>query len=329
LFLEATASVLLPRHRDYDRDTPEDFQEADFFFNCLKLIPKKMKLGLGTVQFGLPYGVTNTVGQVNPSQAQAITQRAYAAGIDTLDTAMAYGSSETVLGDIGVRPWRVVTKLPDVPEHCDDISSWVNAQVEASLARLKLGRVHALLLHRPTQLLEDIGPELNAALQTLKGNGIVDKIGVSVYGTAELEALFGRYTFDLVQAPLNIVDRTLVDSGWAQRLKNEGIEIHTRSAFLQGLLLVPHTKRPTKFNRWEYIWTEWDRWLEATGLTPLQACLRWTNTLGAIDKVIVGVESVTQLDQILAAHEGPLPSLPQFRPLHDDRLINPATWNQL
>jgi len=288
-----------------------------------------MKLGLGTVQFGVPYGVTNTVGQVNPSQAQAITQRAYAAGIDTLDTAIAYGSSETVLGDIGVQSWKVVTKMPAVPEHCDDISSWLNVQVEASLARLKLGRVHALLLHRPAQLLEEIGPKLNAALQTLKGNGIVDKIGVSVYGTEELEALHGKYTFDLIQAPLNIVDRTLVDSGWAQRLKNEGIEIHTRSAFLQGLLLVPLTKRPTKFNRWEYIWTEWDRWLAATGLTPLQACLRLTNTLDAIDKVIVGVESVTQLDQILAAHEGPLPSLPQFGPLHDYRLINPATWSQL
>lgn len=288
-----------------------------------------MKLGLGTVQFGVPYGVTNTVGQVSPSQAQAITQRAYAAGIDTLDTAISYGSSETTLGDIGVRFWKVVTKLPAVPEHCDDISSWLNAQVEASLARLKLGRVHALLLHRPAQLLEEIGPELNAALQTLKGNGIVDKIGVSVYGTAELEALFGKYTFDLVQAPLNIVDRSLVDSGWAQRLKNQGIEVHTRSAFLQGLLLLPQSKRPTIFNRWANIWTEWDRWLESTGLTPLQACLRWTNTLDSIDKVIVGVDSISQLDQILAAHEGSLPSLPQFRPLQDDRLTNPATWSQL
>jgi aryl-alcohol dehydrogenase-like predicted oxidoreductase len=288
-----------------------------------------MKIGLGTVQFGVPYGVTNTTGQVNPTQAQAITHRAYAAGIDTLDTAIAYGSSETVLGDIGVESWKVITKLPAVPEHCDDISSWLNAQVEASLARLKLGRVYALLLHRPAQLLEEIGPVLNTALQTLKANGIVDKIGVSVYGTAEMEALFGRYTFDLVQAPLNIVDRTFVDSGWAQRLNNEGIEIHTRSAFLQGLLLVPHSKRPTKFNRWEYIWTEWERWLEATGLTPLQACLRLTNTLDAIDKVIVGVESVTQLDQILAAHDGPLPSLPQFKSLHDNRLTNPATWNNL
>jgi aryl-alcohol dehydrogenase-like predicted oxidoreductase len=288
-----------------------------------------MKLGLGTVQFGVPYGVVNTVGQVNPSEALTITQRALSAGFDTLDTAIAYGSSETVLGDIGVRSWKVVTKLPAVPAQCDDISSLLNCQVEASLARLKLDRVHALILHRPGQLLQEIGPKLYEALQNLKANGIVEKIGVSVYGTTELEALSGKYTFDLVQAPLNILDRTLVDSGWARRLKNEGIEVHTRSAFLQGLLLVPHSKRPPLFNRWADIWTEWDRWLEATGLTPLQACLRFTNAIDAIDKVIVGVESVTQLDQILEAHDGTLSSLPQFWPLQDDRLINPATWSQL
>lgn len=288
-----------------------------------------MKLGLGTVQFGVPYGVANAVGQVNPTQAQAITHRAHAAGIDTLDTAIAYGSSESVLGDIGVGSWKVVTKLPAVPVDCGDISSWLNTQVGASLTRLKLDRVHALLLHRPCQLLQEIGPKLNDALLVLKANGIVDKIGVSVYDTTELAALFGKYRFDLVQAPLNIVDRSLVDSGWAQRLKNEGIEVHTRSAFLQGLLLLPQSKRPTVFNRWADIWTEWDRWLESTGLTPLQACLRWTNTLDAIDKVIVGVDCISHLDQILAAHEGSLPSLPQFRPLQDDRLTNPATWSQL
>lgn len=288
-----------------------------------------MKLGLGTVQFGVPYGVANALGQVNPIQAQAITHRAHAAGIDTLDTAIAYGSSESVLGHIGVGSWKVVTKLPAVPVDCGDISSWLNTQVGASLTRLKLDRVHALLLHRPCQLLQEIGPKLNDALLVLKANGIVDKIGVSVYDTTELAALFGKYRFDLVQAPLNIVDRTLVDSGWAQRLKNEGIEVHTRSAFLQGLLLLPQSKRPTVFNRWADIWTEWDRWLESTGLTPLQACLRWTNTLDAIDKVIVGVDCISQLDQILAAHEGSLPNLPQFRPLQDDRLTNPATWSQL
>lgn len=288
-----------------------------------------MKLALGTVQFGLNYGLANTSGQVSSEVARDILQHAHQAGIDTLDTAIAYGESESVLGKIGVQSWKVVTKLPAVPDGCTDVTQWVQAQVQGSLGRIGIDSLHGLLLHRPGQLLEDIGAELFAALESLKADGLVVKVGISVYGPAELDALSGRYTFDLVQAPLNILDRSLVDSGWAQRLKNDGVEVHTRSAFLQGLLLMPKEKRHNKFDRWQYIWSEWDQWLADTGLSPLQACLRFVNTLDCIDRVLVGVDNVAQFEEIIAAAEGVLPSLPQFKILQDDRLVNPATWNQL
>lgn len=288
-----------------------------------------MKLALGTVQFGLNYGVANTSGQVSSEVARDILQHAHQSGIDTLDTAIAYGESESVLGKIGVQPWKVVTKLPAVPDGCTDVTQWVQAQVEGSLERMGIHSLHGLLLHRPGQLLEGIGAELIAALQSLKANGLASKIGISVYGPAELDALYGRYTFDLVQAPLNILDRSLVDSGWAQRLKNDGVEVHTRSAFLQGLLLMPKEKRHAKFERWQDIWSVWDQWLAEIGLSPLQACLRFANPLDCIDRVVVGVDKLAQLEEIIAAAEGVLPSLPQFKVLQDDRLVNPATWNQL
>ena len=286
-----------------------------------------MKIALGTVQFGLNYGVANTSGQVSREVAASVLQHAYQAGIDTLDTAIAYGESEFVLGHIGVQPWKVVTKLPAVPDDCMDVTQW--AQAQGSLKRLGLNSSYGLLLHRPSQLLEGIGAELFAALQSLKVDGLVRKVGISVYGPAELHALYGRYTFDLVQAPLNILDRSLVDSGWAQRLKNDDVEVHTRSAFLQGLLLMPKEKRPSKFERWKDIWSEWDQWLAETGLSPLQACLRFANTLDCIDRVIVGVDNLVQLEEGIAAADGVLPSLPQFKILQDDRLVNPATWSQL
>lgn len=288
-----------------------------------------MKLALGTVQFGLNYGVANTSGQVSSEVAGAILQHAYQSGIDILDTAIAYGESESVLGKIGVQPWKVVTKLPAVPDGCTDVTQWVKSQVQASLSRMRMKSLHGLLLHRPGQLLNGIGAELFAALQSLKADGLVGKMGISVYGPAELDALSGRYTFDLVQAPLNILDRSLVDSGWAQRLKKDGVEVHTRSAFLQGLLLMPKEKRHAKFDRWKDIWSEWDQWLAETGLSPLQACLRYANKLDCIDRVVVGVDNVAQFEEIIAAAEGVLPSLPQFKILQDDRLVNPATWNQL
>ena len=288
-----------------------------------------MKLALGTVQFGLNYGVANSTGRVSAETASAVLSKARESGMDVLDTAIAYGDSELVLGRCGVQSWKVVSKLPAVPEACSDVTLWVVEQVRGSLLRMGLQRLYGLLLHRPGQLLESQGKELHAALQSLKDWGLVDKVGVSVYGPAELGDLWQCYRFDLVQAPLNILDRSLVESGWVERLKSEGVEIHTRSAFLQGLLLMPADKRPARFDRWSDIWREWDGWLCETGLSPVQACLRYANALQAIDRVVVGVDSVAQLDEILAAAEGTLCSLPAFQPLGDERLINPATWNQL
>jgi aryl-alcohol dehydrogenase-like predicted oxidoreductase len=288
-----------------------------------------MKLALGTAQFGLSYGLANTAGRVSTDVADAILRSAQLRGMDTLDTAIAYGDSESVLGGLGVQGWKVVSKLPAVPEGCLNVAQWVRTQTQESLQRLGLQRMYGLLLHRPGQLLEGFGPVLYAALQTVKAEGLVSKVGMSVYGPAELDDLWPEYQVDLVQAPLSILDRNLVDSGWASRLKDADVEIHTRSAFLQGLLLIPSDKRPVKFNRWVNIWQEWDRWLLASGLTPVQACLRYTNSLDEIDHVVVGVDSVMQLNEIFAAANGVLDTLPAFKPLQDDRLINPASWNQL
>jgi aryl-alcohol dehydrogenase-like predicted oxidoreductase len=288
-----------------------------------------MRLALGTVQFGLDYGVANTSGRIASEEAESILQLASASGMDTLDTAIAYGDSEAVLGQLGVQPWRVVSKLPAVPEGCADVLLWVKQQTQGSLTRLGVDRLHGLLLHRPGQLLEKMGPALFEALQALKADGLVCNIGVSVYGPAELDALFERYRFDLIQAPFNIVDRGLVESGWAVRLKAAGVEVHTRSVFLQGLLLMSEEQRPTKFNPWQSIWQEWTRWLQDTELTPLQACLQYVVSQSSIDRVVVGVDTSVQLKEIIRAADGKLASLPSFGPLLDERLVNPAVWNQL
>ena len=288
-----------------------------------------MKLALGTVQFGLDYGVANTSGRVTTQEASAILQRAQTCGLDTLDTAIAYGESEVVLGRLGIERWNAVTKLPAVPENCQDVAQWVQEQIEQSMARLGVNQLHGVLLHRPAQLLEKMGPALYGGLQSIKAQGKTRKIGVSVYGPTELDPLFDAYALDLVQAPLNILDRGLVESGWAGRLHDAGVEVHTRSAFLQGLLLMPAAQRPAKFNPWANVWRAWDGWLEQEGLTPLQACLRYITSLPQIDRVVVGVDTATQLQQIIEAADGKLPTMPEFPELQDMRLINPASWNQL
>ena len=288
-----------------------------------------MKLALGTVQFGLDYGVANASGRLTTPEANSILQRALVCGMDTLDTAIAYGDSEAVLGQLGVRNWKTITKLPALPDDCHDVTHWVRDQIQQSIARLGVTQLYGVLLHRPGQLLERMGPDLNEALRDIKAQGLTRKIGVSVYGPSELDSLFTAYDFDLVQAPLNILDRSLIESGWATRLHDAGVEVHTRSSFLQGLLLIPPSQRPAKFNRWKDVWNVWDEWLTREGLTPLQGCLRYVTNLSNIDRVVVGVDAVSQLNQIIEAATGKLASLPEFSTLVDDRLINPAIWNQL
>lgn len=291
--------------------------------------PNVQKLGLGTVQFGLSYGVANKLGQVSRMDAKAMLEFALASSIDTLDTAIAYGESETCLGEIGTQGFNLITKLPELPSNCRDVSAWVRQEVSASLNRLGVAKVYGFLLHRPDQLLGPSGADLYKELQELKDSGRVKKIGISIYSPSELTLLYPRYSFDLVQAPFNLVDQRLYSSGWLQRLKDDDVEVHTRSAFLQGLLLMDQEDIPDKFSLWSNLWQLWHRWLKDHDVSSVQACLGFPLSFSEIDRVIVGANSLSQLSQIVsAANDTTELAFPDLQ-CEDENLINPANWNQL
>jgi aryl-alcohol dehydrogenase-like predicted oxidoreductase len=284
------------------------------------------RLALGTAQFGMSYGIANHDGQVTRSVAKAMLQYAASTGIDTVDTAIGYGESETCLGEVGTQGFKLITKLPAVPDGCVDVSGWVQEQVAASLSRLGVSAVYGLLLHRPEQLLGTDGKALYQTLQTLKDSGQVQKAGISIYAPGELKALTSRYRFDLVQAPFNILDRRLHTTGWLQRLKREGVEVHTRSAFLQGLLLMPQATIPAQFASWSELWSKWHAWLSRYKVSAVQACLAFPLAFPEIDRVVVGADSVSQLKQIISAAIDVLRNeLPDLN-CDDEGLINPARW---
>ena len=84
-----------------------------------------MKLALGTVQFGLPYGVANINGQISPEEAGSMINTAQKEGIELIDTAIGYGESETCLGSIGINNLKAVSKLPSIPDNITDIYGWM------------------------------------------------------------------------------------------------------------------------------------------------------------------------------------------------------------
>lgn len=287
------------------------------------------RLALGTVQFGLDYGIANSHGQVPVSLIHDMLDVASHAGIDTLDTAIAYGESELCLGQAGVDNFRVVTKLPAAPADCADVGAWVREQLAGSLNRLNVQRVYGLLLHRPDQLLEVFGERLYAALNELKHEGTVEKIGISIYSPDELPRLLQDYQVDIVQAPFNIIDRRLHTSGWLSRLHGAGVEIHARSCFLQGLLLMPVSAVPEKFSRWSDLLTRWYRWLNEQDVSALEACLSFSLSHREIDRVVVGADNMAQLMEIVKIANRPwCPVFPELSS-EDEELINPAKWTNL
>ena len=288
-----------------------------------------MKLALGTAQFGLSYGIANLGGQVALKEAQAILNFACACGLDTLDTAVNYGDCQQRLGEIGVANWQVISKLPALPDLCDDVTKWVRDQVQKSLQLLETTTLRGLLLHRPEQLLGELGKELYNALLALKHDGLVEKIGVSIYDPAELEAITKNFKIDIVQAPFNVLDRRLITTGWMNKLAQMDIELHTRSVFLQGLLLMPSESRPVKFNRWLSKWHQWDQWLADRGFTPLQACLSDALSHSGIARIIVGVDSLKQFKDIVLAAQGSISEPLGELSSTDIDLINPARWANL
>jgi len=286
------------------------------------------KLALGTVQFGIPYGVANQRGQIGLEEAKEILITAKSAGIDTLDTAIAYGNSEQRLGEIGVSSWKVVSKLPKMPDSVSDVLYWVQETVSGSLDRLQLTKLYGLLLHNPEHLLQPEGRKLYDSLKILKEKGWVDKIGISIYSPRELDALSNHFSFDLVQSPCNILDRNLAQSGWLERLKQSEVEIHVRSVFLQGLLLMKSEERPEKFKRWQSFWNQWDDWLHQSNISPLQACLNYVFSLRDISKIVIGIDRLSQLEEILNVEEINL-QIPDFIANNDSDLIYPYNWTKL
>jgi len=288
------------------------------------------KIALGTVQFGLDYGVSNETGQVSLFEAKRILLVAKENVIDLLDTAIAYGNSEEVLGKAGVDEFRVVTKLPSPIDNQANVTHWATQHVRESLQRLGQKKLYGLLLHRAEDLSGSKGGQLVQALADLKNDGFVQKIGVSIYSPDELDEVYKKIKIDLVQAPLNVVDRRLQSSGWLDRLKDDGVEVHTRSAFLQGLLLMERSKIPLKFSRWSNLWDRWHEELNVQGVSPLAASLAYPLSLEQVDRVIVGVDSAKQLSEILesaeSANQGPDTS---FMRSTDLDLINPSKWGHL
>lgn len=288
------------------------------------------KIVLGSVQFGINYGISNKKGKTKFSEVKKILKFAKESEIKLIDTAIAYGDCEEILGKTGFNNFNFISKLPKIPRNCNNIDYWVQNNVESSLSKLKVRNLYGLLIHHTKDLSGTFGKKLVKSIKKIKSNGLVKKIGISSYDTSEIETALEIFDLDIVQAPLNVIDRRIEISGVLSKLKKLNVEVHTRSTFLQGLLLLPQKKIPIKFNRWAKIWDYWFSKLKENNLNPIEACLSYPMSLADVDRIVIGVNDLDQLKIIIKLAKSKIvnqdfPSMIS----NDNLLINPSKWEDI
>ncbi len=281
------------------------------------------RLALGTAQFGAAYGVSNRNGQVAPDLAMRLLDRAADALPSLmLDTAPSYGTAEALIGEWsasrGIAP-QIVTKTSAPAERLQD-------ELRASLARLGCARVYAVLDHNAERLLGADGSEVNRSLMGLKEQGLADRIGTSVYDADQIDRLLECRHVDVIQVPLSIVDQRLLQSGHMRKLKDRGIEVHVRSVFLQGALLMRPEALPAHLEALRARLSALHEEARQRGVPCLQLLLGFVLGLEEVDRVFVGVTQMEELDDILACAQPARVSSPERFAVGDARLVNPALW---
>jgi aryl-alcohol dehydrogenase-like predicted oxidoreductase len=263
------------------------------------------RLCLGTAQFGLPYGITNAAGQVAEPEVRVLLAEAAAAGLTLLDTAQAYGDAEAVLGRTlpSGHAFRLISKLPAQSQPtftADDRVAWDQA-FERSCLRLGEPCLDALLLHSAADLRKPGGEHLREWLLSLRQRGLVRRLGVSIYGSADLGGVPSDL-LDLVQLPLSLYDQRLLVDGTITRLRDQGCAVHARSLYLQGLLLSPSSSWPAwvdpvareHHDRLEHLAAK-------RGFSLLECALGFAYAQVDLEAVVLGLCSRLELQQLLQA----------------------------
>jgi aryl-alcohol dehydrogenase-like predicted oxidoreductase len=294
-----------------------------------------MKLGIGTAQFGLEYGISNQEGKTSLSEVKKIIEVAALNQARIIDTAPAYGESEEVLGKTlpPQHSFDIVTKTPKFSK--DSITKKDAQLLEdtfyQSLGRLNQSSIYGLLVHHADDLLAKDGYLLLEKMIELKQEGLVKKIGVSIYTGGQIDRILDKYSIDFIQIPINVLDQRLLFSGHLHKMKKLKIEIHARSIFLQGLLLMPPDHLPSYFDSIRAHLKNYYEFILQQKISPLQAAISFVTGLSEIDVVIVGINNCQHLQEILLEafknKSGGLVSqdLVYFA-LKDSSILNPSKW---
>jgi len=279
----------------------------------------KNKIALGTVQFGLAYGINNKSGKPSQEETSDILNIARKNGVTLLD-----GNSLDVIGlYLSQHPnsgFEIISKFTE-----DDQS--LSKKLEASLERLRISKLYGYMYHRFDEYQR--GTNKPTLLQ-LKEKGLIERIGVSVYDEEELAMVVDDSVVDFIQIPFNVLDSSEEKMNLFRQAKKHGKEIHVRSIFLQGLFFKHPNELTGNLIGLKVALTQFNELLREFNLNITQLCLNYALYNPLIDRVIIGVEKAFQLEQNLDAVLSDFPAelLEKLDSItiSDRKLLNPSNW---
>lgn len=198
------------------------------------------RLTLGSANWGRPSGSSHRDGEPSVTELDALLARAKAAGVRTIDTARAYGQSETRIGRAtrAEQGWRVITRLdPEVHHEGLDIAETLDrvcASLEVSRGALETDMLPVLMLPRFAHR-HACGGRLWRELLAERDAGRIGSLGVCAATPEEAWAALEDPDIEILQVASSLLDLRLHRQGFFPRARELGRTIHVRSIFLEGV----------------------------------------------------------------------------------------------
>lgn len=289
------------------------------------------KLCLGTVQFGLNYGVANTEGQVSLEEATKILDFSISKGINTFDTAKAYGSSEKVLNTYfkernSINPF-IISKISsdlfslELTKFISDISSFDN--------------LFALLLHDNEKLYSWTKKDTQY-IKELKAKNIIKYFGASIYTDEEFNKALENDDIEIIQIPFNIFDQRAISLKWLEKAKKRDKLIFIRSIYLQGLLLMDINKVPVHLADAKEYLEKLVNYANILDITVNELCLFFVNQVAKNSILLFGCDNLTQAKENIQLFNlqktidaAILENLQREFSNIEEEIYNPTKWNKV
>jgi aryl-alcohol dehydrogenase-like predicted oxidoreductase len=295
---------------------------------------KKIEILLGTAQWGLDYGVANTVGKIKQNEINKIIEYCLQNRINFFDSARDYGNSEEIIGKLNKKysgQIRTVSKIKNFNlKNIDFDKKKIRELILLTHKNTFQNCIEGMLIHDDFLVNHKYFNNLWQVLIELKNDGKIKKIGFSTYRNNFDKKILEKYKPDIVQLPYNVYDQSRSNNGFFKKLKDKNIEIHVRSVFLQGLLILNYKKLNSAFSNIIEHQKKMHHFFKNNGMSVIEGCLKIVVQNKYIDKIILGCDNVLQLKEI---HQAFLKvtnlskniNFKKFM-ISDKKIINPTLW---